>query len=104
MSTVTLENDDSSSGSTVSLETSDSSSITEIIETVTEPEPAPEPKTKAPEAQKPKEFTLHAKGELVAGGRALLKVDKKSTLELSRTQFIVLNENGREYHYTRTRV
>lgn len=105
MSTQILEDSETSSN-TVTLDTNDSVTIdvTETIETVTEPEATPEPKTKAPEAEKPKLCTLHAKGEFVAGGRALLKVDKKSTIELSRTQRIVLEKNGVEYHYTRTRI
>jgi len=104
MSTQILE-DSGTSSNTETLDTNDSVTIdvTETVETVTEPEAAPEPKTKAPEAEKPKLCTLHAKGELLAL-RALLKVEKKSTIELLNTQIIILEKDGVEHHFKRIRI
>ena len=102
MSTQTLENDNSSTNDTVTLETTDSSSITEITETVTEPKSTPEPKT--PKAKNENPVTLYAKGVYEPGSKTVLKVDKKSTIKLARGTILILEQDGKKYTYTKSRI
>jgi hypothetical protein len=74
----------------------------EKIVTAPEPEPKKPSKNNKEQEDTAKPCKITAKGEFDGGVASLEIDDKKSDIDLNRTQKIVLGQVGRKYVYTRT--